>query len=722
MVDLNYFELISILGLSRKSGYQPTFIGNGRLNGSLVGYDRGESLGMDSLALEKFGRSSRSVCSAVGGFGFTGERYELEYESDFGNPLGGDVGYVPKFFVFRRTRCEDGKMQMLLGFPNSSFHGRGSTFPFEPRTSLIAEGEWIEKENRMLAVACRILNFTESLTNAVVGDCSTRLSFRLPARVSLRNRSSIVGQIWSNRAVNDSNYFGKIGFHRVSEQLMKFLPGYKNEFTEYDTVRKTCDEKKTNEGKRKKYPDEHLLEMTLQMAVRNSTGQTEWVHVSPLFVDGDRSHAGLWDKLLKKSHSSVVNMSYDLTFSFIHDYNFFDNGTPQFQQKYMLKEYMIGIMVIYACRHVLSKDQELMEKDTLDCAIKINLQFSPLDAKNRRIVNGTIESTRRKSDPLYFEPMELLYSGSITERQAAKSISRMDLENVMVLISNFFACVFVGCQLYYVKKHPDVLPFISIVMLVVLILGYAIPLLSNFEAMFMRNRNNWQDKFLGTGEWHKVNEVIVSVMMLVVFLLQLRLLQLTWCSRQGNGSQKRLRESEKKVLYTTLPLYIAGALISCFDHQWIHTHHTSYIPLHVHLPLHIVRQRHNLWDDLKPYSGFALDGFLFPQILFNLFFNSGEKALTCAFYFGTTIIRLLPHAYDLYRAHTFPRLPALYFFMQTRHRIFSPLPGTSSFLAVVCCLSPLFSCSRGLVAVAFFPINLDKTSCVYEKVSVISNA
>ncbi|KAM5588231.1 hypothetical protein ABKV19_006594 [Rosa sericea] len=295
-IDLNYFEPISILGLSQKSGYQPTFIGNGRLNGSLVGYDSGESLGMDSLALEKFGRSRSSVCSVVGGFGFTVERYELEYESGYGNPLGGDVGYVPKFFVFRRTRCEDGKMQMLLGFPNSSFHGRGSTFPFEPRTSLIAEGEWIEKENRVLAVACRILNFTESLTNAVVGDCSTRLSFRFPARVSLRNRSSIVGQIWSNRAVNDSGYFGKIGFHRVSEQLMKFLPGYKYEFTEYDTVRKTCDEKKTSGGKGKKYPDEHLLEMRLQMAVRNSTGQTEWVHVFPLFVDGDRSHAGLWDK------------------------------------------------------------------------------------------------------------------------------------------------------------------------------------------------------------------------------------------------------------------------------------------------------------------------------------------------------------------------------------------------------------------------------------------
>ncbi|KAM5588232.1 hypothetical protein ABKV19_006595 [Rosa sericea] len=418
-------------------------------------------------------------------------------------------------------------------------------------------------------------------------------------------------------------------------------------------------------------------------------------------------------------------MSYDLSFSFIHGYNFFDYGTSASTKVYAegIYDRDNGNLCMIACRHVLSKDQELMEKDdTLDCAIKINLQFSPLDAKNRRIVNGTIESTRRKSDPLYFEPMELLYSGSITERQAAKSISRMDLENVMVLISNILACVFVGWQLYYVKKHPDVLPFISIVMLVILILGYTIPLLSNFKAMFMRNRNNWQDKFLGTGEWHKVNEVIVSVMMLVVFLLQLRLLQLTWCSRQGNGRQKCLRDSEKKVLYTTLPLYIAGALISCFDHQWIHTHHTSYIPLRVHLPLHLVRQRHNLWDDLKPYSGFVLDGFLLPQILFNLFFNSGEKALTCAFYFGTTIIRLLPHAYDLYRAHTFPRLPALYFFYANPASDFF---STAWNIIIPCCgllFVTIVFLQQRLGGRCILPNKFRQTSCVYEKVSVISNA
>lgn len=58
------------------------------------------------------------------------------------------------------------------------------------------------------------------------------------------------------------------------------------------------------------------------------------------------------------------------------------------------------------------------------------------------------------------------------------------------------------------------------------------------------------------------------------------------------------------------------------------------------------------WTDLKSYAGLVLDGFLLPQIMFNLFLNSSEKALAPSFYAGTTVIRLLPHAYDLYRAHS----------------------------------------------------------------------
>lgn len=122
-------------------------------------------------------------------------------------------------------------------------------------------------------------------------------------------------------------------------------------------------------------------------------------------MDGDRIHVGFWDKLLKKSHSSVGNISYELHFR--RGFNFFGQcslATTKVSAE-GIYDRENGNLCMIACRHVLSKDQNLSEKDMLDCGMKINLQFSPLDATNRRSVNGTIESTRRKSDPLYFEPL-----------------------------------------------------------------------------------------------------------------------------------------------------------------------------------------------------------------------------------------------------------------------------------------------------------------------------
>lgn len=66
----------------------------------------------------------------------------------------------------------------------------------------------------------------------------------------------------------------------------------------------------------------------------------------------------------------------------------------------------------------------------------------------------------------------------------------------------------------------------------------------------------------------------------------------------------------------------------------------------------------NGWQQLllrssRAYAGLVLDGFLFPQILFNIFQKTRENALSPSFYLGITIIRLLPHGYDLYRAKNY---------------------------------------------------------------------
>ncbi|XP_021825813.1 uncharacterized protein LOC110766760 isoform X2 [Prunus avium] len=727
--DGDYFEPLLMLGLYQSSSYEYKLAGKDSENGCLRGDDREENLGV--------GKSKHGLCMLLGNLH---ESFELEYGSDCGsvncNPLGGNAGYVSSF-VYYGTRCADGrKMQMLLGFPNSSYYG--IKFPFDPHTTFITEGAWDEKENRLCAVACRILNFTESLTNAFVGDCSTKFSLRLPTRLSLWNRSTVVGEMWSIKEVNDSGYFTKIGFHTLSGWLMKLLD-FQYEYSENDDMRKTCAEKKAGRGKGKIYPDEFSVDMKFGMTVRNSKGQQASGYSSPLFVDDERVYGRrFWDKSpqtessmqLNQSHthSSLMNVSYKLFFisgfGFRHDV--FPSKAELSAEGIYDRDY--GNLCMIGCRHVPVKNQTLIKQDMLDCAIKIIVQFSPLDTKDGQNVKGTIESTRGKLDPLYFEPIEFS-SNSIYTSQAAASISRIDFEISMVLISNTLACVFVGLQLLFVKKHPDVLPFVSIVMLIVLSLGYMIPLLVNFEALFVPNKHHsQQDTFLGTGGWLQVNEVIVRVLMMVALLLQLRLLQLTWSSRQGHGNQKSLRDSERKVLYATLPLYIAGALIVWFVNLRKNAYQRSHRPFQrphrmayrVSTLHHLAYQQHSLWEDLSSYAGLVLDGFLLPQILFNLFFNSGEKALACAFYFGTTIIRLLPHAYDLYRAQTgtwFLDLSYIYAnhkmdFYSTAWNIIIPCGGL--LFAAIIFLQQRFG-GRFILPKRF------RQTSVYEKVPVISN-
>ncbi|XP_050286995.1 uncharacterized protein LOC126725970 isoform X2 [Quercus robur] len=703
----DYFEPIKILGLSQNPNYEYSLVE--KLNGSDCLSGNG---GRDSNTNNTNTNINLSLSKLDGGvcFVLNGRTsvYELEYGSDCGNvncnPFGGSIGYLPDRIVYQGLRCEQRrKMQMLLGFPNSSYSGSGTQFHFDPNATLIAEGAWDDTENRFCGVACRILNVSESWSNAFVGDCSIGFTLRFPAVMSLRNQSSVVGEIWSKKDVNDSGYFGKIGFQSYWERSID-PQGLKYEYTEIESVRKFCAQGKTVRGKGKSYPDGYSPDMRFDMSVRNNDGKVAQGYSSPLFV-GDSLYARQYYGRplvlavprmtepaavhLTSNHSRMLNISYKMSFRPPPDFRFGgDASSKVLISAEGIYDRDTGFLCMIGCWHLQPNNQNLIKNGSLDCEIRINVQFPPFNAEHGEIVKGTIESTRAKSDPLYFESLQLS-SNSITTTQAKESIWRMDLEITMVLISNTLACVFVGLQLFYVKKQPHVLPFISIVMLIVLTLGHMIPLLLNFEALFVANHNP-TNFFLGSGGWLEVNEVIVRVITMVAFLLQLRLLQLTWSARKGDGSQKGWWDSDRKVLYVTLPIYIAGGFFAWFVHQWKNSYQR---PLgsfqeprlqgyHLHALQLLSYQQHSFWEDLKSYAGLLLNGFLLPQILFNLFFNSGLTVLH-----GTLIY------------HTF---------MQTIEWIFIPLHGTSSSLVVVCYLLCSCSCSNNLGAVAFFPRGLER--------------
>jgi len=84
---------------------------------------------------------------------------------------------------------------------------------FNPKTWLIGEGWWNEKENSFCVVACHFIGILKSsLNGSRVGDCSVRLRLRFPSVWSTKNTNSIIGHIWSNKSANDPNYFKMITF------------------------------------------------------------------------------------------------------------------------------------------------------------------------------------------------------------------------------------------------------------------------------------------------------------------------------------------------------------------------------------------------------------------------------------------------------------------------------------------------------------------------------
>ncbi|KAF5960212.1 hypothetical protein HYC85_001421 [Camellia sinensis] len=582
--------------------------------------------------------------------------------------LAPGIEYLPRVMSLSTMQCseKERKVRFSIGFGNNSYIGYSQ--PFDPTITFVGEGSWDGNKNQLCMVACRILNSTNSLANARVGDCSLRLSLRHAAFWTIRDRTIINGQIWTNKTANESGYFNRIKFGSYENRMIGGVSrsmGLRYEYTETDRVRKSCLVKKQPAKKRtwERYPKGNSYDLRFDMSVKDSMRKLAWGYAVPIFVGDQRYDQSLsysrYDKSEVEANKSFIgplNISYIISIARLPSST---HGIPSSNLSFIPKRGVgisaegiyddeTGQLCMVGCRNVGPNDSK-------DCELLLKFQFPPVNAKRGGTIKGSIESTRKKTDPLFFKHLSMssiaFYTG-----EAKKSVWRMDLEITMVLISNTLACVFVGLQLFHVKKNPDVLPLTSLVMFMILTLGHMIPLVLNYEAMLFGIRNR-QNVFLGNGGWVEVNEVIVRVVTMVAFLLQFRLLQLVWTARLGDENHKSLWIAEKKTLFVSLPLYIIGLLIAWLMNLGKNNHSNAIISSSLH-------QQHSLWGALRSYGGLVLDGFLFPQILLNTIRFSKESPLSHSFYIGTTFVRLLPHAYDPYRAQNYARrhLDGSYFY------------------------------------------------------------
>lgn len=647
-VNDNYLNLkhVKILGVNLRN-YKYELIDKEVKNKGFPFFD---DLANVSLGVEDLGQT---VCQFIRSAGVVELNYTSECSSVNCDFLGGNSNFTPRTMNFNEIECsEDGRVRYLLSFGDLVYNGY--QLPFEPNMTLVSEGKWNAEKKRLDIVGCCILSDSG---RSLVGECMIRLSLRFPARWTVRERSAVVGEMWSSRSVNKSSYFGRMALANRKNKNVK-VTHLKYEYTEIENVTRWC----TNRMQKVKggtYPNGQSSDMRFDMMVRNKNIKEAWGYSSPLYVDDRYYRASVVfgrevesrEDHMRQNPRSVINISYVLSFAAPLEFKL-SNEFMQVKSVEISAEGLYdsksGHLCMVGCMQNESPNLKFGRNSSLDCEILVEIQYPSLNAKNGGVVKGTIESTRVKSDPFYFEPFHIL-SRSIYATQAKETIWRMDLEITMVLISNTLTCIFVGLQLFHVKRHPNVLPFISVMMLFVLSLAHLIPLLLNFEALFMVSRNSGNDLnvYFGSGGWLELNEVLVRVITMIAFLLELRLLQLTWSSKSGDESQTALWKSDKKVLYLSLPMYIGGGLIAWF----VHLLRKSYPRSSLRVSNDGYKQL-SLWGDLKSYAGLILDGLLFPQTLFNLFCDAKENALAPSFYIGTTFVRLLPHAYDLYRSHS----------------------------------------------------------------------
>ncbi|CAL9095599.1 unnamed protein product [Musa acuminata var. zebrina] len=647
-------------------------------------------------------------------------RFELDLgkncSSGFCSPFAEISESTLGFMSFNQIQCSgDGKFHMYIGFSNTSSFYFGSLLI--PGKVLVGEGAWDPQKNRLCLVACHVRSLNDSLSRSTVDDCTIRICLWFPAVWSIESRYTAAGRIWSDNNENDSGSFDAVSFWST-DRYMGSLPGLKYNYTRTEVVKKSCANDSSRSVGKRTYPDANAFrDFRFHVSVKNSEGKTTWGDFTPVSI-GQMIYGNLFGSnvdtmpSVSEEHRSLHNVSYGIHFTF-------PNASSSMNEAEKISAEGIynaqtGFLCLVGCRHIgsLAGKKEAKQGESMDCGIVINIQLAPLNPKAGEQLNGTIRSTRDKLDPLFFEHLEIT-SLTIYRNQAIQSMWRMDIEIIMVLVSLTLSCIFIGLQLFHFKNNPEVLPSVSITMVVILTLGHMIPLVLNFQALFRISGS--QNVLLWSGGWLEVNEVIVRIMTMVAFLLLIRFLQLSCTARSADEGKRDLWTAEKNSIKTCLPLYIVGGLTAWFVHRISNQSELKRRPLYVTQP------HHTLWGDLMSYAGLILDGFLLPQVLFNIFSSSKYKALSPSFYIGNTIVRALPHAYDAYRSHHYvPRFNSSYMYASPYEGFYSLvwdiiIPCGGLFLAVLIYLQQRFG------GTCLFPFRSSKPRA-YELVPVVSSS
>ncbi|XP_020100639.1 uncharacterized protein LOC109718690 isoform X1 [Ananas comosus] len=682
--ELNHFDRISLVAYTQNM-YNYTLIR--KANESCTNLRRFKEE-EEPLVLDR-----DSLCSTLYSFLSFGS-FKLNYKK-----------FSAMSLILSSCSDDDDRFHVFVEFSDSDDYNYRTTTALVPGKSMVGEGFWDHKTNRLCLLACPVLSDTS------IGDCYVGLSFWFPSYLSIKTRSLVLGRMWSNKEEDDESYFEPIMLKSAGHHLWDEPPKLKYKYTKLDKVKKYF---KLNSASvvagEKRYPDGRIAnDMRFSFSFQDPKGEGGWGHAYLLSRGetdfGDRTiywngEVPVENPTHAEMNRTLLNVTYTVSMQIWNSTGESRNSVESIISAEGLYSSSTGQLYLIGCGNPgLSGTRKEVKNSTesMDCEIFINMQLSPLNSERNGEANGTIMSTRDKSDALYFEPLKIA-SNIMYTVQAQEAIRRMQIEVAMVVISLTLYCIFTCLQIYHAKKNRDISPSISTTMLLILTLGHMIPLILNIEALFFANRNR-RRIFFHSGHWIDAGKVIVRLTTMVALILQLRLLQVAWTARSSSvGQKKSLWATEGKTLLACLPLYIIGTVIAWF----------------------VRSTQQPLWKDLIAYAGLILDGFLLPQIIFNLFSNSNNKALTPFFYVGITVVRSMPHLYDAFRArHYFPQLMSSYIYAKPEGDFYSTLwdiivPCEGLLFAALVYLQQRFG-GRCFVPMRF------REGAGYERVAVVSS-
>ncbi|KAL3694089.1 hypothetical protein R1sor_007740 [Riccia sorocarpa] len=367
-------------------------------------------------------------------------------------------------------------------------------------------------------------------------------------------------------------------------------------------------------------------------------------------------------------------------------------GTLSINQPLVWKEFKIfteglynpkdGKMYMTGCRSVTAQWEVISDPgwgldEGMDCDIEVVIIYPATFASwlSNPSVQVVVKSTRTEDNPFYFDEIKVRTRPILYRKQREQLLSQKSVEGALSVLTLSLMLVCIISQLLYVRNHPESAPYISLVMVAIQAMGYALPLVTGAEALLTRKFDYRRDFFYRESGWTQMIIYLDKILTLVAFLFTVRLFEVVWRTRTALPSAHS--PGERGVAFTCLILHTLG-LISVMS---LHTQNPSFpanvIPVDVGempppAPVAFLPTMDNnftvsaspeggsQWFDvnrmgpvwkvvLQEYAGLVDDLFLLPQAIALGLWSFDGKPLRTVFYMGLTFLQIVPHVYDSFR-------------------------------------------------------------------------